>query len=225
VSRRLGASCGPNLDDVTVVGVRCSLLPSLGGSQTIGEAMLYLNCATCGQPRAIVEVRAWILGAAFCSETCAQDARAWGRIPDPPAERLALTRASEGIAAAVALAEKAAGGVAMLDMHESTGSAPAVVGFLAGGLLGGMALDALNDAALDRTRDKSHDALWALDQQIVELVRRLMILHELGFPIATGMQPLVTTLAPVGASPVELRALKDHLLYLDGGIRVWLADA
>jgi hypothetical protein len=152
------------------------------------------------------------------------EARQRGRIPALPTESVALAEAHESLGRAMKLTVAAAGRANDIEQAASVGDAPAVIGFVAGGVLGAMALDALASANVESARSQTQDSVWALEREIDALVRRLMVLHELGFPIAKAMQPLVTTHAPVGGSKPRLRALHEHLGYLRTGVEVWLSE-
>jgi len=186
--------------------------------------MLYLPCEACGQPRPITEIGAWVHGAPFCGSTCVAAAAAAAKIPELPEPPLALARASEAISAAIRLVRQAGVHLARADRAAADGwsnEALLLTGLLIGGAAS-LALKIAHQEQVEGARGRSEQGLWSLDQQLLELVRRLMVLHELGYPIVKAMEPLVTTLCPAGGSGQQLRALHDHLTYLERGVLVWL---
>jgi hypothetical protein len=185
--------------------------------------MLYLPCASCGQPRAVTEVRTWIADAAYCSDACAEAVRAAGRAPVVPDEATALAAAKTSLAKAIDTVKRVGRQVASMPQPMS-GDAAAVLGLVTGGLLGGLVGSVLADEASTNAYDQTIHAMHAVDAAIEEVARRLMVLHALGFPIASAMTPLVMTHAPAGPSIRALASLLEELKRLAAGVDVWVAD-
>lgn len=174
--------------------------------------MYAFPCSACGSSTALERVHSWSAGRPACSASCAETLRASRVVPS-------LEVAVEG---ALGLLEETSGAVERAAKSAGTAGAATV----AAGVLefGGEVMRTIADIAANQAICVADTDLWELDRRLHHLLARMMLLEELGLPVARELGPLVHRFGglagapPAGLGP-HLRALCDYLVYLHGGIQ------
>jgi hypothetical protein len=151
--------------------------------------------------------------------------------PAPPSRAEAFARVTGAIDRAYAcLIECGRGEFALGQALRAHATDAAVVGFVASGVAGplGRALaGAAVEDQLERWIAHQEDALWTLQQELSTLIRSLMTLHGLGYPVVPKMTPLVTDFANFESGGTEelvaqLHALRALIEDLGREVHAWL---
>ena len=192
---------------------------------------MFFPCACCSTPTSISALHAWVYDHPVCSAECLARGENLGLFPAPPSREEAFTRVTGAIDRTYAcLLECGRGEVALGQALRAHATDAAVVGFVASGVAGPLGrafAGAAVEDRLERWIAHQEDALWTLQQELSTLIRSLMMLHGLGYPVVPKMTPLVTDFAnfeSVGAEELvaQLHALRALIEDLGREVHVWL---